>query len=46
MRTAIYMLLFMGSGAGGNIPPIGTFFMITEDGDRMITEDGDFMVTE
>lgn len=31
---------------GGNLPPIGSFFMITESGDLMITESSDQMVTE
>ena len=27
-------------------PPIPTFFMLTESGDRILTETGDFMILE
>ena len=45
MIPTIFFLLMRLSKVT-NIPPIGSNFMITEDGDSMITEDGDFMITE
>ncbi len=45
MIPSIYFLLMRLSDIT-NVPPIGSNFMITEDGDNMITEDGDFMITE
>ena len=48
MNAAIRFLLFYSQNISGNLPPPGSFFMITESpgDDDMITEDGEFMITE
>lgn len=48
MNSAIRMLFFYSQFLTGNLPPVGSSFMITESPDEedMITEDGVLMATE
>jgi len=45
MRTTIKLLMFYTAAVTGNIPPIGTFFLITNSDDNLVTNDGDYLVT-
>lgn len=45
MNPGLLMLLMFTQSAKVNAPPIGTFFLITNDGDNLITNDGDFLIT-
>jgi len=47
MNAAVrLLLLFNEVSIGGNIPPVGSFFMITNSGNFMITKSGNLMITK
>lgn len=46
MNPLVYSVFIIGSEEGGDFPPPGTKFMITETSIQMVDETGSKMITE